>query len=639
MKKKVTYKQEESGFSFDRSDFYPGDIPAKAGVYLFRDRFSRIIYIGKAANLRKRMSSYFQPSRQKTSDPKLRSLIKSIHTYEYYPVKNDSESLILESRLIKEYSPRYNVLMRDDKRFLLVKINTEEQFPSLKLARVRKNDGCRYFGPFPKGGALRRTVDFLVRRHELRVCGSEIPTEKERKHCLARIVKDCCEPCVGKTSRDEYRKRVNSLMEIFDGKVKDVVCEIRTKMAEYVEKKQYEKAAEYRDMADNIEEIFGKRNRSFRFAKLAGAKDANAALFDLQEVLDLPAPPRWIECFDISNIGGSLAVAGMVCFTDGKPDSSKYRRFRIRGEDFENGEPGKRRIGEGEKYSISNNQYSISRKEEHRTSNIEHRLLNEEGEKKNSVRELKSPSHQITKSTSHKVTKSPNVQDYPLGRGGDDFAMMAEAVFRRYRGEGEEFRVRSSELREGGGENEHRTSNIENRILNEDLKSPRHQVTKSPSPSEVTESSLLEVTHQILPDLIMVDGGKGQLSAAIKALKKTGCPFIPVIGLAKKNEEIFIPGKGSAVVLSRHSPALKLLQAIRDETHRFAIAYHRKLRNSRIEESVLDDIPGIGRERKKALLKGFGSLKKLRKATPEDIMKKVPGIGAKFAEIICRNLR
>lgn len=541
MKREVTYQQSESGKLFDRNKFYPGDIPAKAGVYVFRDRFSKIIYIGKAANLRKRMSSYFQPSRQKTSDPKLRSLIKSIHAYEYYPVKNESESLILESRLIKEYSPRYNVLMRDDKRFLLVKINTEDAFPTLKLARVRKSDGCRYFGPFPKGGVLRKTVDFLVRRHRLRVCRSEIPTENERKHCLAKIVKDCCEPCVGKISREEYMQRVNALMEIFNGNVRDVVCEIRTKMDECVEKKQYEKAAEYRDMSDNIEEIFGNRNRSFRFAKLAGTKDADAALFDLQKVLDLPELPRRIECFDVSNIGGSLAVAGMVCFTDGKPDKGKYRRFRIRADKL--------------------------------------------------------------------------VTDYPLGRGGDDFAMIAEAVSRRYRGREENLRERNTKnQREVAGDS---------------------SISLSDS---TTDTRLSIADSDKLPDLIMVDGGKGQLSAAIRALKKVKCPFIPIIGLAKKNEEIFLPGHAQAIVLGQYSPALKLLQAIRDETHRFAIAYHRNLRNLRIEESMLDDIPGIGAERKKALLKSFGSLRKLRKATSEDIMKKVPGFGVKFAEIIYRNL-
>lgn len=507
MRKKVTYNQKsDEGVLFDKREFYPGDLPTKPGVYIFRDRFSKIIYVGKAANLRKRISSYFQPSRQKTADPKLRSLINSIYTYEFYPVNSESESLILESQLIKEYAPRYNVLLRDDKRFLLIKINLNDQYPTLMLARVRKNDGSTYFGPFPKGGALRTTIDFLIRKFGLRVCRSEIPTEKDRKHCLARIVKDCCEPCGDKISKDDYLKQVEALMEVLNGKVKDLVCEVRTAMEVYVEKRQYEKAAEFRDMSHNIEEIFGKRDRSFRFAKVSGSKNHKEALKHLQEVLDLPKPPKWIECFDNSNIGGTLAVAGMVCFKNGQPDRAKYRRFKIRG------------------------------------------------------------------SGSDEVPK-----------GGDDFAMMQEVVARRYK-----------------------------RLLDEESE---------------------------LPDLIVIDGGKGQLSAAVKGLKEINSPFIPIIGLAKRYEEIFALGRKAPIILDKRSPGLKLLQTIRDETHRFAIAYHRKLRHSRIEESLLDDIPGIGDKRKKQLLKFFGSLGKLKKATPEEIIKKVPGIGLKFAEKISSYLK
>ena len=151
------------GFVRAREDFHPGDISTKPGIYIFRDRFSKVIYVGKASNLRKRVSSYFQPSRQTTADPKSRSLINSIAFYETHPVKTESESLLFESRMIKEYAPKYKVLLRDDKRYLLVKINFSEKFPVLKLARLRKNDGHSYYGPFPKGGALKRTVDFLVR--------------------------------------------------------------------------------------------------------------------------------------------------------------------------------------------------------------------------------------------------------------------------------------------------------------------------------------------------------------------------------------------------------------------------------------------------------------------------------------------
>ncbi|MBN1863460.1 MAG: GIY-YIG nuclease family protein, partial [Victivallales bacterium] len=329
MKKTVVYQQ--SGTTIQRDDFYPGCIPPKPGVYIFRDRFGKIIYIGKAANLRKRLSSYFQPSRTKTADPKIRSLLNSIHSLEFVCVKNEPESLILESNLIKEYAPKYNSLMRDDKRFMMARINTEDPFPTLRLARVRKNDGATYFGPFPQGTALRKTVEFLLRKFRLRVCTPRIPTPKDRKHCLARIVKDCCEPCTGKIPQEEYRKRVEHLLEILNGDISEAVGQMSELMLSCVKDKNFEKAAEYRDMIDNVTEIFGKRNRSFMHPSTAGPQDPDLALRSLQHVLDLPAPPRRIECFDVSNISGSLAVAAMVCFIKGRPDKTKYRRFRIKG--------------------------------------------------------------------------------------------------------------------------------------------------------------------------------------------------------------------------------------------------------------------------------------------------------------------
>jgi excinuclease ABC subunit C len=460
--------------------------------------------------------------------------------------------------MIKEYAPKYNVLLRDDKRYLLVKINFSEKFPVLKLARLRKNDGYSYYGPFPKGGALKRTVDFLVRKFGLRTCGSAVPGERERKHCMAGTVRDCCEPCVGKTSEKEYKKRVEALAAVIEGDVAEVVREIRGLMAEEAERCRFEKAAEYRDVIENIETIFGKRNRTFRYAKIPKDKNAEAGLESLKNVLGLPEPPMAIEAFDISNISGSLAVAGMVRFTAGLPDTSKYRRFRIRGEE-NNGKKGMKR-DDGSNIGCQ-------------TSNSERRTPD--------------------------FDDSTSRFDYPMGRGGDDFAMMEEAVFRRY----------SRISREIGGKDggDHST------VLQADAVGQ-------------------------MPDLILIDGGKGQLNAAIKALKRAGITA-PVIGLAKKNEEIFVPGRQLPIRLDLRDPAVNLLRSIRDEAHRFAVAYHRKLRNSRIEESILDQIPGVGPERKRELLRAFGSLGALRKASAERIAAEVPGIGAKSAAKIAEYLR
>ena len=202
-----------------KSEFHPGEIPDCPGVYVFRDRFGKVIYVGKARNLRRRLSSYFQPSRQQTADPKLRSLINSIYQWNYETVRTEDEALILESRLIKSYAPYYNILMRDDKRYLLLKLDRSEKFPTLKLARLKKPDGAEYFGPFPNGSALKATLDFLLRYFGLRSCRSSEPDAETRKHCLPRAIKQCCSPCTGAVSSEQYQERLEQALAVLNGDI------------------------------------------------------------------------------------------------------------------------------------------------------------------------------------------------------------------------------------------------------------------------------------------------------------------------------------------------------------------------------------------------------------------------------------
>jgi excinuclease ABC subunit C len=478
--------------------FSPGDIPQKPGVYIFRDRFGKVIYIGKASNLRKRLSHYFQRNRSALADPKLRSLINSIDSWEVFPVKNESESLILESRLIKEYAPKYNILLRDDKRFFLIKINPKEEYPKIRMTRIRRNDENCYFGPFPKGD-VKGTADFLTRYFGLRSCHPDIPDEKDFKHCLASKIKNCSAPCAGKVTRGEYLERVTALMKVLGGDCKEIVCELRKRMEKSSLEMKYEAATKWRDLLFNIECVFGEKKRSFRFSSIRHSF-GEESVKDLKKALGIEREPKVIEAFDISNISGQFAVASMVCFRDGRPDRRSYRRFRIK------------------------------------------------------------DVHQI-----------------------DDFAMMNEVVKRHY-----------------------------SRKLSE---------------------------NRMDTDLIMVDGGKGQLSAALSGLISIKYPPTPILGLAKRNEEIFLPGKSDPVVLERSRPALKLLQAVRDEAHRFAISYHRELRGKRIEESILDEIEGIGQNRKIQILREFGSVENLKKSSTGQIAERIPGIGLKLAEMIKDKLR
>ena len=472
--------------------FHPGDIPARPGCYIYRDGFGTVIYVGKAANLRRRMSQYFQPSRETRADPKLRSLINSIASWECITVHSEEESLLLESRLIKQYAPKYNVLLRDDKRMPLLKLDLAEPFPHPRLARLRKDDSCLYYGPFPHGAALKQTLEFLSRYFGLRTCLHPNPGREEYTHCLAGMIRDCSCPCIGRVTGAEYRKRVNSLIALLNGGTEEVVAVLNEKMQEAARKCNFEQAALFRDIARNIQSLYGVRTRDFAHAHLPEIVDGEAAVKDLQQALRLKVPPETMICFDNSNISGTLSVASMVCFKGGRPNKNAYRRFRIR-----------------------------------------------------------------------------------TVEGANDFAMMREIVTRHF-----------------------------SRLMDE---------------------------KQPLPDLMIVDGGKGQLSYAVDALVALRCPPFPVIGLAKRNEEIFIPGYSEPILLDRNRPALKLLQAIRDESHRFAITYHRALRLRTIRDSILDEIPCVGEVRKQALLKAFGSVSRLRKASPEQIADRVQGIGLEMA--------
>ena len=478
----------------NKSEFRVSNIPNKPGVYLFRDRFRDVIYVGKAKLLRKRLSHYFQPSRNFASDAKLRSLINSINYFELFPVRTEEEAILLESRFIKQYGPRYNVVLRDDKRFLLIKIDINSSFPRLSLARLKKNDGCKYFGPFPQAGVLRETIDCLTRHFGLRSCKAEIPGEKERKHCLDHIVRYCSAPCVGGINSERYHELVQHLIAVIEGDIEKVVIPLTEKMNHFADQRNYESAAKLRDVIENIKVVFGTQNRTFIRASVS-RYPGREAVGELQKTLRLPLYPQMIECFDISNIAGSFAVGSMVRFIDGMPSNKDYRHFRI--------------------------------------------------------------------------------QEVP---GIDDFAMIGEVVRRRL-----------------------------NRLI---------------------------IDNRPLPDLVIVDGGMGQLSVAHRVITRLGLSNLPVIGLAKKHEEIFVVGSRVPIKMERHKESLKLLQCIRDEAHRFANSFHQSLRRKCISNSVLDEIPGIGKKRKQEILKCFGSVTSVRKCTAEDISRNLPGIGQKLAENI-----
>jgi excinuclease ABC subunit C len=546
-----------------------GTLPHKPGIYLMRDRFGTVIYVGKARDLRKRVSHYFQPSRRLGWDLKFKALIEAIHDFDFHVVRSEPEALLLEGKLIKEFHPRYNVSFRDDKRFLLLKVNLNDPIPRFTLTRLRQDDGARYFGPFPNSGALRSTLALVRHQFHLRGCRPLTPTERDYKHCLYAHLKYCTAPCIGNVNREEYLEQVGAACDFLEGQCAEMQEQLEGEMKKAAAAQEYERAAELRDLLTDLRKTTKKVNRFERVPySLPIALDPDKDLDELGKALGLPAPPLRIEGIDISNISGTFKVASLVSFRNGRPDRSNYRRFKINTVE-----------GQDDFASVA----EVVRRRYARLLR-ESRVLSPESR-------VQSPQSTATSADE----SQPGIQ-----AAGTDAAAEPSSRFSFHVSPGPQ-----------------------------PVASDTHHATRDTDPASPASPPATPPSHS-LPDLILIDGGKGQLGAACAELEKLGLAHISTIGLAKEFEEIYRPGEKEPLRLSHESGALKLLQRVRDESHRFANTYNAQLRLRKISESILDEFPNIGERRKAALLKKFGSVQRMRLASVEQIAT-VPGFGGKAA--------
>jgi excinuclease ABC subunit C len=591
-------------------------LPGSPGIYLFKDSQGSVIYVGKAGNLKSRVRSYFgAPSKL---SPKIEQLVSQIEDFEVVVTNSEQEALILESNMIKKHNPQYNVRLKDNKSFPYLKIDVNSDWPVVSITRRTAKDGSRYFGPFASAGSVRKTLRLIKRLFPFRSCDKPIDG-KDRRPCLDYYIGRCLAPCVGAVEKHEYDEVINQVILFLEGKEEVVLRELKSRMRTAVRQLKFERAALLRDQIEAIEdviegqkiatalrgekdviglvqnedqayvELFSVRNNKLigqdhftmegvkgespeqimsgfvkqyyasasyvprlillqypvdepsvlsewleqkrngrvelqvpqrgdkkklvdsavenaaRGLELAQVKEmkleiVTAGLRELKQELKLPRLPRRIECYDISNIQGALAVGSMVVLEKGWPRPAHYRRFRIR-----------------------------------------------------------------------------------TVAGADDYAMIQETLRRRFK-----------------------------------------------------RGSTGDGAWGVVPDLVLIDGGKGQLNAGLEVRKELGLA-IPMASLAKENEEVFIPDNPEPVRLPKDSPALHILQRARDEAHRFAISYHRKLRHREAIASALDGISGIGPRRKRALLRRFGSIEAIRQASPEDLSR-TEGITAALAKKILQEL-
>ena len=590
-------------------------IPNTPGSYQFKDEFGRVIYVGKAKVLRSRINSYFQPIDKLHT--RTQQMIQEAESVEWIQVQNEVEALILEHSLIQEHQPRFNVRLRDDKSYPFLAVTTADEWPRAMLTRGKLKKGNRYFGPYVEVKAIRDTLDLLQRTFPLRTCTENKYRrhEKLQKPCLEFHIKKCCGPCVDKVTPEEYQQLVTDLLRFLEGHTDDVVEDLLSHMKIASKEQDYERAARYRDRLFNVQKaaekqvMVGTRSEDFDVVTYVDDEFEAAAhaffvrngrvlgqrSFILDKAENLPAgllQSRILEklYIEANPLGNPKAI-----FVETEPHNKEFYEAWLSGE-------------RGSKVQIR-----IPQKGTKKTLMETVRLNAEDAFKRHRLKRL--GDHNSRSKALNDLQKFLNLPNSPLRiecydmshlQGSNyvgSMVVMEDAILKKkdYR----KFKIKSID----GNDDYAAMAEVVRRRLRNLLKEESDQSNDASS-------------FSYPPQLLLVDGGKGQLSATVAVLKELNLfERIPVASLAKRNEEIFLPGKSEPVILPRNSESLYLLQRIRDESHRFAITYHRQLRKKDMKDSVLDGVAGLGPSRRARLIKEFGSTNKIRQATLEDLLK------------------
>jgi excinuclease ABC subunit C len=598
-------------------------LPAKPGVYIMRGVDNRVIYVGKAIVLRNRVRSYFQDSASLPA--KTERLVAEVADLEWIVTESELEALILECELIKRYSPRYNVRLKDDKRYPYIRISLQEDFPRIFIVRNMARDGARYFGPFTSSQAVYQSLEVLRRLFPYRTCDREI-TGNDPRPCLYYHIKRCLGPCIGRASREQYRQMVDQACLFLEGKQEQIVDQLKERMVQAAEALDFEHAATVRDQVNAIGQIIERQRIVSGHLNdhdfVAFAREDGQACVQVFFVRGGKLIGR--EYFVLTGTTDESEQQVMSSFVKQFYDEAAYVPPEIlvqhdldelavieewlhhrRGSKVLVKVPRHGEKADVMRMAVENATETLNKlRAEWEADTSKHVEALTEIQK---ALGLAGPPSRIecydisniqgTSATGSMVVfvqGAPSKQDYRHFRiktveGPNDYASMAEVLQRRFR--------RATELDAARS-----VDGKENRWA-------------------------------IMPDLVIVDGGKGQLSAALGAMQDVGVAHIPAVGLAKQNEEIYVPARPAPVILPRGSQGLYLVQRIRDEAHRFAVSYHRKLRDSQTTRSLLDEIPGIGPRRRRALIDRFGSLDGIRQATVDDLAA-VPGMNRQVAEQI-----
>ncbi len=590
------------------------NLSTKPGVYLFRDARGAVLYVGKAKSLRQRVRSYFRAEADHTA--KTRELMRHVDGIETLVVGSEAEALILEANLIKEHRPRFNILLRDDKRYPYIKVTAQEPFPRVYVTRRVVNDGARYFGPYTSVGPMRQALEVVKRLHTVRSCRYDLPREAPDRPCLDHHIGRCLAPCVGLQTEEQYRAMVEEILRILEGDTEDLRRTVDARMRSASATLDFETAARLRDVVQGLDALA----REQRVHRAQGgdldvvglARDGELAagvVLRIRSGLLLGRDTlRFVEPRDAPDTelvgsllsrhylgGGEAGTSDLpreVLLPLEVPDQALLEEVLSRAAG--------RRVAlrvprKGEKLGIV----------ELAADNARHVLEDRVAALAFAADRAEDALYSLQEELDLKVVPRLMVCfDISHTQGSETVA--SAVVFEN--GEPRKAAYRHMRIKGDWG--------------NDDFRSMAEAVTR------YFRRRLEEGAP--LPDLAVIDGGKGQLSAATDALQLIGLPHVQIAALAKKEEEVFLPGRKEGIRLDRRDRALHLLQRIRDEAHRFAVTYNRKLRSKRTLRSDLSEIPGIGPGRQRELLRRFGSVKGVKESTREEIAR-VPGFSETLA--------
>ncbi len=582
-------------------------LPDGPGVYLWKDADGGILYVGKAKSLRSRVRSYFGADH--VESPKTEHLVRKVADVETIVVPTEAHALILEANLIKEYHPRFNIALRDDKSYPYIKVTVQEPFPRVYVTRQLRNDGARYFGPYTDVGAMRRALNVVKRIFTVRSCNYDMPNEMPERPCLDYFIHRCKAPCILAQSMEDYRTMIDEVVLFLDGRPDEVIRRVRDRMELASEALDFERAAELRDALQHLErmeeptvvlEVEGGDRDVIGYAR--DGDDACVVLLRVRSGKLLSREHRFLE-----NIEGEQDSAVLSAYLAGGYVGLRERaRDLLVPFDFDD-----RDLLEE---SLAGTRIHVPQRGPRRElidlaqQNARHLLEEQRVSTVDGAVPAGDPVYELGRTLElERLPRSIVCFDISTTQGTDT---VGSAVWfengRARRAEYRKFRIKTVEG-------------------TDDFASMREVVARY-FQRRITD-------EKALPDLIVIDGGKGQLSAAHEALHSLGLADRPLISLAKREEEVFVWGREEPLQLSRRSPSLRLLQQIRDEAHRFAVTYNRKRRTMRTITSELLKVPGIGPVKRRRLLQQFGSVQGVREAGPEAIAK-VPG----FTEASAREL-